>query len=319
MPVQPPTIEEIDAAAERLRAVLPPTPLIRLHSYGGGSSIWLKLEIHQPVTSFKVRGILNAVALLTDDQRACGLSTVSAGNTAQALAWAGQRFGVPVRSIMPDTAATAKVEAVRAYGGTPVLLPMAEVFRYLKEHLWEQEPYSFIHPWTNRGVVIGHASLAVEILRELPDVETVFVPVGGGGLLGGVGSALKSLRPEVRVIAVEPAGCPSLHESLRQGRAATVPCHTICDGVAVPYITDEMYPLLASVADESVLVEEHRVKETVRQLAFGNKVVAEPSGALALAAAEAMPHSARGVSVAIVTGGSIDPVKLAAILGSAHA
>ena len=309
-----PTIDEIRQAARRLRDVSVRTPLVPLHSFSDRSTILLKPEIHQPVTSFKIRGVYNAVASLTDEDRSRGLSTVSAGNTAQSLAWAGRHFGVPARSVMPEQAPTSKVEAVRAYGGTPVLLPMQEVFRYLREHLWEQEPYSFIHPWTNRNVMIGHASLALEILEDCPEVDSVFVPVGGGGLIGGVGAALKALRPSARLFAVEPEGCPSLARSIEAGEPVTVDCDTICDGVAVPYMTHEMFPLLNEIVDRVVLVSDQRVKATVKQLALGNKIIAEPSGALATAAALSMAEIDRGKSVCLVTGGSIDEAKFVSIL-----
>lgn len=309
-----PTLDEFSAAAESLRGIIVHTPLVPLHTCEGGSDILLKLEIHQPVTSFKIRGIYHAVASLTDEQRAKGLSTVSAGNTAQALAWCGRRFGVKARSLMPDHAPKSKVDAVRAYGGEPVLVPMDEVFRYLKEHGWEDEPYAFIHPWTNRNVMIGHGSIALEIIKDCPEVESVFIPVGGGGLLGGVGSALKRLKPEVKIFAVEPEGCPSLHESLKLDAPTTVKCETICDGVAVPYITEEMFPLLKELVDESVLVSEKDVKAKVRRLALGNKIIAEPSGALATAAARAVDSKRRGLSVCLVTGGSIDVENLLTLL-----
>lgn len=309
-----PTLDEFSTAAESLRGIIVHTPLVPLHTCEGGSDILLKLEIHQPVTSFKIRGIYHAVASLTDEQRAKGLSTVSAGNTAQALAWCGRRFGVKARSLMPDHAPKSKVDAVRAYGGEPVLVPMDEVFRYLKEHRWEDEPYAFIHPWTNRNVMIGHGSIALEIIKDCPEVESVFIPVGGGGLLGGVGSALKRLKPEVKIFAVEPEGCPSLHESLKLDAPTTVKCETICDGVAVPYITEEMFPLLKELVDESVLVSEKDVKAKVRRLALGNKIIAEPSGALATAAARAVDSKRRGLSVCLVTGGSIDVEKLLPML-----
>lgn len=308
-----PTLDEIRTAAERIRDVVVRTPLVPLHDFHGQRGLLLKPEIHQPVTSFKIRGIFNAVASMNDEERARGLSTVSAGNTAQALAWCGRRFGVPARSLMPDGAPQTKIDAVRAYGGTPVLVPVAEVFRFLKKHGWEAEPYAFVHPWTNRDVMTGHGSLGLEIVEDCPDVEAVYVPVGGGGLMGGVGTALKALRPEVRVVAVEPEGCPALHESLRRGEPAEVACDTICDGVAVPYITSEMFPILREVVDEVVLVSEERVKETIRRLALGNRMVVEPSAALPVAAAiDAGP--AGGPQVAIVTGGSIDAQKLLRIL-----
>ena len=254
------------------------------------------------------------MAALGADARKRGISTVSAGNTAKALAWSGQRFGVPARSLMPKDAPSAKIDAVRAYGGEPILVETQEVFRFLKEHAWEAEPYAFIHPWTNRDLMIGHGTMALEIIQDCPSVESVFIPVGGGGLIGGVGTALKALKPSVRVIAVEPQGCPSLKASLEAGRPATVDCNTICDGVAVPYITAEMYPLLADIADEVILVPDDAVRAGVRRLATRNNMVAEPSGALALAAALSVPAKKRGIAVCIVTGGSIDPELLAAIL-----
>ncbi|MHC5005523.1 MAG: threonine ammonia-lyase [Planctomycetota bacterium] len=306
---------EIEDAALRMQDVVVHTPLVPLHGYRGRRDILLKPETLQPVTNFKIRGVFNAVALLSAEERAKGLSTVSAGNTAQALAWTGRHFGVPARSLMPDTAPQTKIEAVKRYGGEPVLVPTAEVFRFLQEAGWEQEPYAFVHPWTNRDLMIGHGTIGLEILFDLPDVETVYVPVGGGGLMRGVGSALKAADIPVRVVAVEPEGCPALHESLRQGRPATVECRTMCDGVAVPYITDEMFPILREIVDEVVLVAEQDVRATIRRLAFGNRMIVEGSAALPVAAALATPRERRGLSVCIVTGGSIDADRLVQILG----
>lgn len=309
-----PHLDAIRAARERIRNVVHPTPLVPLHERFGVTDIFLKLETLQPVGSFKLRGIFNAVALLPDELRAHGVSTVSAGNTAQALAWSARHFGVSARSLMPDTAPQSKIDAVRGYGGEPVLVPVAEVFRYLKEHGWESEPYAFVHPWTNPDVMTGHGSLGLEILEDLEDVATVFVPVGGGGLMAGVGAAVKALRPQTRVVAVEPEGCPALHESLKANRPVEVPCDTICDGVAVPYMTDVMFPLLREVVDATRLVSESDVKGMVRRLALDQKIVAEPSGALAAIAALQESPSDRGRSVALVTGGSIDAPKMATIL-----
>jgi threonine dehydratase len=314
-----PTLEEIGQARERIRPAVRHTPLVPVDERFHAEDLYLKLETFQPVGSFKLRGVFNAVAALSETERRRGVSTVSAGNTAQALAWSARRFSVPARSLMPETAPSAKIEAVRAYGGEPVLVPVAEVFRYLREEGWKDEPYAFIHPWTNRDVMTGHASLGLEILEELPEVETVLVPVGGGGLLAGVGAALRAAKPSVRVVAVEPEGCPALHRSLEAGRPMEVDCRTICDGVAVPYITEEMFPVLRELSSSVALVSEDRVKSAVKSLALWNKVVAEPSGALSVAAALAIPKAQRGQwgkTVALVTGGSIDPAKLAGILAA---
>jgi len=313
-----PRIEDVRAAAERLRDVVVRTPLVPLHAFDGRRDVLLKLEIHQPVTSFKIRGVLNAVLCLPPRRRDAGLSTVSAGNTAQALAWCGRHFGVPARSLMPDTAPATKIDAVRRYGGEPVLVPVAELFRYLEERGWEREPYAFIHPWTNRDLMVGHGTLGLELLEELPDLEAVYVPVGGGGLIGGVGSAIKALAPAVRVIAVEPAGCAAFHESLRQGRPARVDCRTMCDGVAVPYITDEVFGVLRQVVDESVCVSEDAVRAAIKRLALSNRVIVEGAGALSVAAALEREPRAAGRTVCLVTGGSIDTATLVAILQDAR-
>ncbi len=309
-----PTLEAIREARERTKSVVRHTPLVPLHERFGDTDVHLKLETFQPVGSFKLRGVFNAVAALSDDERARGVSTVSAGNTAQALAWSARHFGMTARSVMPETAPQTKIDAVRAYGGEPVLVPVAEVFRYLKENGWENEPYTFIHPWTNPHVMTGHGSLGLEILEDLEHVDSVYIPVGGGGLMAGVGSAIKAARPEVRVVAVEPEGCPAFHESLKTGRPIAVDCDTICDGVAVPYMTEEMFPLLQEIADGTRLVSEPDVKGMVRGLALDQKIITEASGALATVAALQESPSERGRSVAIVTGGSIDANKLAAIL-----
>src|SRR6185436_16323188 len=230
--VQRPGRAELEAAAAIVREVAVRTPLVPLH---GSEGILLKPEILQPAGSFKIRGIYHAVQRLGGEARRRGLSTVSAGNTAKALAWCARRFGVAARSLMPEGAPKTKVEAVRALGATPVLVPVEEVFRFMREHGWEQQPYAFVHPWTDRDVILGHGSIGLEIAADCPGVETVFVPVGGGGLIAGVASALKAVKPSVRVVAVEPAGCPSFHAARRAGEPVTVECKTICDGVAVPY------------------------------------------------------------------------------------
>ena len=309
-----PTINEVREAAIRLREVVLHSPLVPLHLHESSRDLLLKLETLQCVNSFKIRGVFHAVASMSEEERQRGVSTVSAGNTAQALAWAARYFGVPARSVMPDSAPSSKIDAVRAYGGTPVLVPMDEVFRFMREHLWENEPYAFVHPWTERNVMIGHASMALEILEDCPDVDSVFIPVGGGGLIGGVGSAIKALKPDTNVIAVEPIGCASLYESLAADKPVSVQCDTICDGVAVPYMTEEMFPLLRDMVDRCVLVSDTDVKGAMRRLALGNKLIVEPSAALATAAALAMPVEERGRSVCLVTGGSINPAKFAAIL-----
>ncbi len=309
----PPTLEQMRDAQRRQDGVVTHTPLV---AAGGASCLpddpplLLKLENLQPISSFKIRGIYNAVASLSDEDRARGLLTVSAGNTAQALAWCGRHFDVAARSVMPETAPQAKIDRVRALGGEPVLVPGDEVFRFLREHLWDDDPAVFVHPWTEPRVWEGHASLGLEIAEACPDVKEVYVPVGGGGLFVGVASALRELCPEARLIAVEPASCPALRTSLERDAPVQVACQTISDGVAVPYITEEVFPLLRDLVHDVVLVSEKDTVRALRDLALQQKVIAEPSGALAFAAARERVSSRRGPAVALVTGGSVDERRL---------
>ena len=310
------TIKETEEAAERLKNVIVRTPLVPLHSYETKENIFLKPETLQPVTSFKLRGVFNAVASFTKEQRQKGLSTFSAGNTAQALGWVAQYFGVSARSIMSEMVPASKIEAIKSYGVDAIILPSEEMRSYVLEHGWKREPYAFIHPWFDHDLRAGHGTIGLEIIADLPDVDTVYIPVGGGGLICGVGSALKELKPSVRVVAVEPEACPALYESFQAGKGGfwITLTETICDGVAAPFITNEMYPLLRRVVDEVLLVSEKAVKKAMKHLKLRNKMIVEGAGALSVAAAIGESFEDHGKAVCLVTGGSIDTDKLIAIL-----
>jgi threonine dehydratase len=306
-----PTLDEVLAARERLRGVAVRTPLLQLH---GSETIWIKPEVLQPVGSFKMRGIYNAVAILTPEERAKGVSTVSSGNTAQALSWAARRFGVPARAIMPDSAPLNKIRATEAYGGIPDLLPHAQAMGYLRAGGYREFTDAFIHPVANRAVIAGHGSIGLEIHEDMPDVSTVYVPIGGGGLISGISNVLKQLAPHVRIVGVQPSGCTPIVAGLAAGEPVEVPVNTLADGVAVGYMFPEMYPLLRDLVDEVVVVPEDSIAPAIRHLALRNKLVAEAAGALAVAAA--LQAAQPGKAIAIVSGGSIDPEQLATILTS---
>ena len=312
-----PTLNEFKNAAKKISHVVVRTSLVPLHG-DDSENIWLKLEIHQNICAFKIRGFFHAVSSLKAKDRKNGISTVSAGNSALALAWAGRYFGVEARSLMPNNAPSIKVESMKKLGGIPVMVTTKKLFQFLKEKEWEKEPYCFIHPWINRDVMIGHGSIGLEIYEDLADVDTVFIPVGGGGLISGVGAALKRSNPSIKIIGVEPKGCAALHASFENGKAVSVKCETMCDGVAVPYMTDEMYPLLCKIVDEVVLVTEKEVKSTIKRLAMKDKIIVEGSAALSVAAALNTPLKNRGKCVCIVTGGNIDSDKLIPILSSSQ-
>lgn len=306
-----PTMDEILAARERQRGIVVRTPLLQLN---GSESIWIKPEVLQPVGSFKMRGIYNAVAALSAEERAKGVSTVSSGNTAQALAWSARRFGVRARAIMPDSAPLNKIRATEAYGGIADLIPAEQAFGYLRHGGYRDFHDAFIHPVANRDVIAGHGSLAMEILEDMPEVETVYVPMGGGGLISGIANAVKQSGSSARIVGVQPSGCTPIVAGLSAGTTVDVPVHTFCDGVAVGFMFPEMYPLLRDLVDDVVIVDEDLIPGAIRHLALRNKIIAEGAGALAVAAA--MSAGTANSAVAVVSGGSIELDVLANILTS---
>jgi len=316
-PVSPPDLSEIEAAAERLEDVIVRTPLVPLHSYDAKTDILLKPEILQPIGSFKVRGVYNWAACLTEAERKNGLSTISAGNTALALGYTARLFGVTARSFLPDSVPDTRVKAIQSYGMDAVKLPRDDLFRYIFESLWKKEPHSFLNPWGDPNMIAGSGTIGLEIFHDFKAVNTVYVPVGGGGLISGVGSVLKTLKPSVRIIGVQSESCPSLQTSLNAGGPVWINTKpTICHGTTVPFVVDEMFPLLKLVVDDVVLVSEDNVKAVIKRLAIGNKLMVEGSGALSVAAALATPPEKRGQTVCILSGGSLDPEELTGIVAN---
>jgi threonine dehydratase len=312
-PAVAPTLDSIRRAGERLRGVARRTPLT---PFGGkDSGILLKSEVEQPTGSFKIRGVYNWAAGLSPEEIGRGFSTFSAGNTALALAHCARALGTTCRSILPDYAPDIKVQALRALGVEAVLVPFEELADYIFRAGWRDEPYAFLHPWAEPAMIAGHATIGLEIVEDLPDVETVYVPVGGGALACGVGAAVGMLNPAARIVGVQTESYPSLAQSFRAGRPVWVEHRpTICDGVAVPFTTDQLFPLLRETVDSVAVVAEERVRDAIRVLASEQQTVAEGAGALALAAAIDTPREERGLSVCLVTGGNIPAQLLGEIL-----
>ena len=307
------TVKEAEEAAERIKDVIVHTPLVPLHSFDKKQEIYLKPENLQPVTSFKLRGVFNAVASFTDEQRQKGLSTFSSGNTAQALGWVARYYDVPARTVMRDSVPQNKIDAIKSFGVDTILFPLEEMRGYVLGHGWKQESYSFIHPWFDPYVRAGHGTIGTEILGDMPDVDTVYIPVGGGGLICGVGAVLKELKPSIRIIGVQPEVSPTLSESFKAGKGLmSILGDTIADTTAP--IVDEMYPLLKQVVDDVVLVSEKEIKRALKRLMLRNKLVVEGAGAMSVAAALKEPFKDRGKAVCILSGSSIDTEKLVAIL-----
>jgi threonine dehydratase len=307
-----PSLEAVRAARERLSGVAVRTPLLPLH---GHDAIWLKPELLQPTGSFKVRGIYNALALLSDAERSRGVSILSSGNAAQALAWSARQLGgTPAKAIVPANAPRTKVDAFRALGGDIELRDPVTVWDMLRDGSFRDLPGTFIHPTAHPHVVAGYGALALEVLEDLPEVRAVFVPVGGGGLLAGIAGVLAQVAPHVRIVGVQPSGCTPIIAGVAADTPVETPCDTFCDGVAGTFMDPDTWPLLRDVSAKVdwLTVDDSATRAAIRRLALGNKLVAEGAGALAVAAALAARRD--GPVVAMLSGGSIDPDALAGIL-----
>jgi threonine dehydratase len=298
-------VDRIRAAAERARPHVLRTPLIPVEG------ALLKLECLQPTGSFKVRGFFAAALGLDPEKLRRGLITVSAGNAAQACAYVAKRLGVRCRVVMYDTAPPLKIEGVRRWGATPILMPREEMLQWMADEKWRSEPETFLHPFADPQVMAGHGGLAVELLEDVPDLARVLVPVGGGGLIGGIASALKALRPEVEVIGVQSDGYALWTRCLEAGGPVAIKPETIADGTTAPFDA-RMFELLKECVDRWLTVPEPRLRSAIPELATTAKVVAEGAGALAYAALEQLEPGPR--TVAVVSGGNIDPLLLADLL-----
>jgi threonine dehydratase len=298
-------VQRIRAAADRARPYIQRTPLVPVEG------ALLKLECLQPTGSFKVRGFFAAALALPADQLRRGLITVSAGNAAQACAYVAKKLGVSCRVVMYDTAPAPKVEGVRRWGATPIPMPREAMLDWMTNQGWKSEPEAFIHPFANDEVMAGHGGLGLELMEDVPDLARVVVPVGGGGLITGIASAVKGLRPDVEVIGVQSDGYALWTRCLEAGGPVAVKPETIADGTTAPFDA-RMFELLKGCVDRWLTVPEPRLRAAIPELAMAAKVVAEGAGGLAFAALEQLPPGLP--TVAVVSGGNIDPKLLAQLL-----
>lgn len=313
--MQPPDLTDVEAAAKRIADTIVRTPMLELKSVGQPTDIYLKPEVLQPVGSFKLRGVGNWALSLGPEEAARGIATTSAGNTALALGYMAHQLGVPARSHVPDSLHGSKKAALEAYGVDLAPVTMTELMRFMFEEAWRNEPHAYLNPWGEPLMLAGHGTIGLEIFEDLPQLESVFIPVGGGALLGGVASVLKSLEPSIRVYAVQAEVNSALAAAFEAGGPKWIEWHdTIVEGASTPVITDEMYPMLRRLVDHVVLVSEEEVMSAMRRLALEDKLVTEGAGAASVAAALATPVDERGRSVCIVSGGSVDRDLLARVL-----
>ena len=307
-------LEEIQAAAERIAASVTRTPLLRLPLDDSPAEIYLKLENLQPIGSFKLRGAGNAMALATADELAKGVYTASAGNMAQGVAWNARRLGIACQVIVPDHAPATKLEAIRRLGGQIIKVPFDRWWQVIVSGEFKGLDGIFIHPVSNRHVIAGNGSIGLEILGQLPDVDAVLIPYGGGGLSVGIASALRALKPEARLYAVEVETAAPLAASLAAGHPVEVEYQpSFVDGIGGKSVLPEIWPLARELLDGSLQVSLDEVREAIRLLAERQRVIAEGAGAASLAAALA-GRAGGGKLVCVVSGGNIDREALAGIL-----
>ena len=272
----------------------------------------LKLECLQPTGSFKVRGFFAAATALPKGQLGRGLITVSAGNAAQACSYAAHALGVSCRVVMYENAPDAKINGVRRWGATPILMPRDQVLEWLANQRWTSEPETFIHPFADPTVMAGHGGAGLELLEDVPDLARVVVPVGGGGLISGVASAIKGSKPGVEIVGVQSDGYDLWKKAIAVGGPVSVTPNTIADGTTAPF-DPRNFELVKELVDRWITVPEPRLRAAIPQLASAAKVVAEGAGALAYAALEQLEP--RPVTVAVISGGNIDTKLLASLIG----
>src|SRR6266536_540499 len=315
-------IEDIRAAAARIAGKVHRTPLLSAAQLGerAGVRLYLKCENFQKTGSFKPRGALNKVLSLSSEEKARGLVTVSAGNHAQAVAWAARITGAACAVVMPSSAPRSKMDAVRGYGAEVIEHDdRATLFDKLNE-VREARGLTFVHPFDDPVVLAGAATAGLEIVEDLPDVDVVVVPVGGGGLLGGIASAVKQLRPAARVVAVELAEGPGLAPALAAGKPvpAPRPADTLADGMTPPFVGALPLAIAREAVDEIVTVTEAEIIEAMKLLLTRAKLYVEGSGAAATAAViRGKFRMAPGERVvALVSGGNVDLDRVASVVAA---
>jgi threonine dehydratase len=287
---------------------------MRLNVDDTPARIFLKLENLQPIGSFKLRGASNAMALVDRRDLGNGVWTASAGNMAQALAWVARRMNVACTVVVPEHAPAIKLNAIRRLGASIISVPFAQWVEIFRTRTHEGLDGLFVHPFSDRAMMAGNGTIALEILEELPDVEAVVIPYGGGGLTCGIASVLRALKASVRIYAAEVETAAPLAASLASGEPVEVPyTPSFVDGIGAPVVFPEMWQLARQLLDGSLVVSIGDVAAAVRRLVERNRIVAEGAGAAPVAAALA-GDAGGGAVVCVVSGGNIDPGKLAKIL-----
>jgi threonine dehydratase len=314
------TLADVERAREIVGPVLHRTPLLSTRSLSDriGTDTYLKAENLQRTGSFKPRGAVYAISKLTKEQRERGIVTMSAGNAAQAIAFAARAAGVPVTVAMPETAPKAKVEATRAYGAEIVFAADVTKLIALVGELRDRSGAYFLHPYDDPAVIAGHGTCALEVLEDLPEADVFVVGVGGGGLIAGIAVAVAGRRPGARIVGVEPTGAAGMRRALDAGEPVRLErINTIADGLAAPVAGANTLEIVRRLVADVVVIDDDLIAEGMRFLAQRAKLVAEPAGAAATGAllAGKIPVRPGERVVSIVSGGNVDLARMAQIFG----
>ena len=312
------SLDDMRAAADVIAPNVHRTPITSSKYLGDitGSSLYLKLEMFQKTGSFKPRGVLNKMASLTDEEKGRGVVSLSAGNHAQALAYAATMAGAPSVIVMPEGAVRAKVEATRGYGGE-VILTDQDLLKTALE-VQRERGMTLVHPFDDLHTIAGTGTLGLELIEDIPLVDVVICGIGGGGLISGVAAALKLQNRGIRVIGVEPGGAPGMTLALEKGE----PVHmttldTVADGLAAPFVGQHNLDHVRAFVDDVITVQDSQIGEGMRLLLERTKVLSEPAGAASLAALLSGQTGLRGGEsvICVLSGGNVDGARLAELLG----
>ena len=313
-PLSVPDLEAIRSAQARIAGIALRTPLIRLNVDHAPAEIYLKLENLQPIGSFKLRPALSAILSLPPGIRAAGVYTASSGNMAQGVAWAARALGIEGAVLLPAHAPQVKIDALKRIGANIRHLSDEDWWRVLADHGDPGQVGSFIHPVANDAVIAGDATVGAEIIADLPDVDVIVVPIGGGGLAVGVAAAARALKPDTRVLAAESAHCAPFTASLAAGKPVDVAGEkSFITGIGIGTVLEEMWPLLSGLLNGSVVSSLDEITASIRLMFERNRVVAEGAGAASVAAALA-GRAGTGKVVCVVSGGNLHPRQFIDIL-----
>ncbi len=313
-------LSDIQKAAERIAGRVRHTPILRGDKLDSlvGAEVYFKPENLQITGSFKIRGATNKILSLSEEERAKGIIASSSGNHAQGVAYAAKMLGIKATLVLPENAPQSKIDGTKAQGAEVILHGFDSIQRYKKLYeIQDEKGYTLVHSYNDPELIAGQGTSGLEIAQDLPDVDTVVVPLGGGGLLAGVAAALKESRPSVRIVAVEPAGIQRYAESRKAGHPVEVPMgETLADGLMITKTGEFNYPLIEKYVDEIVPASDEFIKKALLEIIFKGKLLVEPSAAIGLAAAlEGTFKVKPGEKICFfLSGGNIDPDKLASFL-----